>query len=82
MLDELPDLRTIIDRTALEVLDVEQSLQPRLIAERSLAYVECLRAEQPQLTQAEADKVLEAVTTGILKRLEEIDHAGGQFGSA
>jgi hypothetical protein len=79
---DLPDLRTIIDQTALEAIDLEADLQPRLIAQRALAYVKRLRAEQPQLTQEEADKVLQAVMSGILSRLEEIDNAGGRIGSA
>ena len=82
MPDELPDLRTIIDQTALEAIDVEAGLQPRLIAERAIAYVQRVRVERPQLTPEEADKVLQAVMSGILRRLEEIDNAGGQIGSA
>ncbi len=82
MPDELPDFRTIINQTALEVIDVKAGSRPRIIAERASVYVKRLRAQQPQLTQAEADKALEGLVSGILRRLEEIASGGGQIGSA
>ncbi len=79
MPDELPDFRTIINQTALEVIDVKAGSRPRIIAERASVYVKRLRAQQPQ---AEADNALEGLVSGILRRLEEIASGGGQIGSA
>jgi hypothetical protein len=67
---------------ALELADVEGSALKKELARRALAYINRLRAEQPQLSEAELDKVLEVVLTGVLERLQQITESGGQFGSA
>ena len=74
--------RAAIDGTALELADVEESNLTKELARRALAYVNRFRAEQPQLNEAELEKVLEAVLTGVLERLQQIAESGGQFGSA
>jgi hypothetical protein len=75
-------LRVVIDGMALELADVEESDLTKELARRGLDYVNRLRAEQPQLSEAELEKVLEAVLTGVLERLQQITESGGQFGSA
>lgn len=80
--DELPDLQSIVDQTVLEVIDAEENLQSRIIAERASAYVARLRAQQPHLNEEEADRVIEALTSGILNRLQQIYMSGGRLGSA
>ena len=76
------ELRAAIDGMALELADVEESNLTKELARRALAYVNRFRAEQPQLNEAELEKVLEAVLTGVLERLQQIAESGGQFGSA
>ena len=75
-------LRVVIDGMALELADVEESDLTKELARRGLDYVNRLRAERPQLSEAELEKVLEAVLTGVLERLQQITESGGQFGSA
>ena len=75
-------LRAAIDGMALELADVEESTLTKELARRGLDYVNRLRAERPQLSEAELEKVLEAVLTGVLERLQQITESGGRFGSA
>jgi hypothetical protein len=75
-------LRVVIDGMALELADVEESDLTKELARRGLDYVNRLRAERPQLSEAELEKVLEAMLTGVLERLQQITESGGQFGSA
>ena len=75
-------LRAAIDGMGLELFDVEDRNVTTELALRALAYVNRLRAEQPRLGEAELERVLQAVLTGVVERLEQITESGGQFGSA
>jgi hypothetical protein len=75
-------LRAAVDDMVLELFDVEDRNVTKGLARLALAYVNRLQAEQPQLSEAELEKVLQAVLTGVLERLEQITESGGQFGSA
>jgi hypothetical protein len=77
------NLRSIIDGIALQVSDHGDSedLQT-LIADRTVEYVSDLREQHSWLTEAEINRVAEAIITGVLKRLAQIAEGGGQIGSA
>jgi hypothetical protein len=51
--------------TALELADVEESNLTKELAHRALAYVNRPRAEQPQLSEVELEKIRQAVLTAM-----------------
>jgi hypothetical protein len=81
-MDDAAKLRGLIDGLALDLADAEEDTLRKELARRALAYVNRLRKEQPQLSEAELEKVLQAVLTGVLARLQQITESGGQVGSA
>ena len=75
-------LRALIDGMVLEVTDIEDGAQRMELARRALSYVKRLRSEEPRLSKAELEKVLQAVLIGVLGRLRQISEGGGQTGTA
>jgi hypothetical protein len=64
--DQPENLRSVIDEIALQVADCNDSdnLQT-LIADRTLEYVINLREQHSWLTEAEADRIAEAIEKGL-----------------
>jgi hypothetical protein len=68
MSNDVAELRAIIAATALELAHIEEADSTSELARRGLAYVNRLRNEQSGLSEAELERVLEAVLTGVLAR--------------
>ncbi len=83
MNEEQPErLRSAIDRIALQVAgaDNETDLQDA-IAQRAADHMSQL-LRTGRLSEADVDRVTQAIVKGVLRRLEEIAIGGGKIGSA
>ncbi len=76
------ELRSVIDEITLAVADQTQSDLGTRIADEATVYIDQLRQEQRMLTDHDIDRIASAIVRGVLERLLEIAHSGGQIGSA